>query len=150
MVKSNEQKWPIPESVHEIENYMKQRVGLGVSFDFGVRKLKILKKDVHIYYVNGLCDTLYIIQLIEELVEVNDHEKLSTDIFKVINNRLVNQSVEQVKTLDKVVDQVLSGLIAIVIEGENTALVIDVRSYPGRSSRAGYRKGCPWVARRVC
>ncbi|WP_066060826.1 spore germination protein [Neobacillus soli] len=133
MVKSNEQKWPIPESVHEIENYMKQRVGLGVSFDFGIRKLKILKKDVHIYYVNGLCDTLYIIQLIEELVDINDHEKLSTDIFKLIDNRLVNQSVEKVKTLDKVVDQVLSGLIAIVIEGENTALVVDVRSYPGRT-----------------
>ncbi|MFK9093148.1 spore germination protein [Bacillus salipaludis] len=133
MARNNEQKWPIPESVHEIENYMKQRVGLGVSFDIGVRKLKILKKDVHIYYVNGLCDTLYIIQLIEELVEINDHEKVSTDLFKIIDNRLVNQSVEQVKTLDKVVDQVLSGLIAVVMEGESTALVIDVRSYPGRS-----------------
>ncbi|MBO0962885.1 spore germination protein [Neobacillus sp. MM2021_6] len=133
MTVKNEQDWPIPESVNEIENYMKQRVGLGVSFDIGIRKLKILKKDVHIYYVNGLCDSLYIIQLIEELVEINDHEKLSTDIFKVIDNRLVNQSVERVTTLDKIVVQVLSGLIAVVIEGENTALVIDVRSYPGRS-----------------
>ena len=84
MSRSNEQKWPIPQSVNEIENYMKQRVGLGVSFDFGVRKLKILKKDVHIYYVNGLCDSLFIIQLIEELVEINDHEKLSTDLFKIV------------------------------------------------------------------
>ncbi len=29
--------------------------------------------------------------------------------------------------------QVLSGLIAVVIEGARTALVVDVRSYPGRS-----------------
>ncbi|MFZ7945117.1 MULTISPECIES: spore germination protein [Bacillaceae] len=133
MARNNEQMWPVPESVNEIENYMKQRAGLGVSFDIGIRKLKILKKDVHIYYVNGLCDSLYIIQLIEELVEINDHEKLSTDLFKIIDNRLVNQSVEQVKTLDKIVTQVLSGLIAIVMEGQNTALVVDVRSYPGRS-----------------
>ncbi|MDR7236975.1 spore germination protein [Neobacillus drentensis] len=133
MSRSNEQKWPIPESVNEIENYMKQRVGLGVSFDFGVRKLKILKKDVHIYYVNGLCDSLFIIQLIEELVEINDHEKLSTDLFKIVENRLVNQSVEQVNTLDLIVDKVLSGLIAVVMEGQNTAFVIDVRSYPGRA-----------------
>ncbi len=54
MTKIEDQKWEIPESVNEIENYMKQRVGLGVSFDIGVRKLKILKKDVHLYYVNGL------------------------------------------------------------------------------------------------
>ncbi|WHY84504.1 spore germination protein [Neobacillus novalis] len=133
MTQMQDQKWPIPESVHEIEHYMKQRAGLGVSFDIGIRKLKILKKDVHIYYVNGLCDTLYIIQLIEELVEINDHEKLSTDLFKVIENRLLNQSVEQTKMLDTVVDQVLSGLIAVVMEGERTAFIIDVRSYPGRS-----------------
>ena len=30
------------------------------------------------------------------------------------------------------VDQVLSGLIAIVIEGEGEAIIVDVRSYPGR------------------
>jgi stage V sporulation protein AF len=133
MSRSNDKKWPIPESVHEIENYMKHRVGLGVSFDFGVRKLKILKKDVHIYYVNGLCDTLFVIQLIEELVQINDHEKVSTDLAKIIENRLVNQSLAHVKTLDEVVDQVLSGLVAVVVDGENTAFVIDVRNYPGRA-----------------
>ncbi|WP_144547563.1 spore germination protein [Bacillus sp. X1(2014)] len=132
MSRSNEQNWPIPESVNEIENYMKQRVGLGKSFDFGVRKLKILKKDVHIYYVNGLCDSRFVIELIEELVEINDHEKLSSDFFKVIENRLINQSVEQATTLDYIVDKVLSGLVAVVMEGENTAFVVDVRSYPGR------------------
>jgi stage V sporulation protein AF len=132
MSRSNEQKWPVPESVTEIENYMKQRVGLGKSFDFGIRKLKILKKDVHIYYVNGLCDTRFIIEIIEELVEINDHEKLSTDLFKIVENRLVNQSVDRVTTLDLIVDKVLSGLIAVVMEGQNTAFIIDVRSYPGR------------------
>ena len=133
MSRSSEQKWPIPKSVNEIENYMKQRVGLGKSFDFGVRKLKILKKDVHIYFVNGLCESISIIQLVKELVEINYHEKLSTDLFNIIENRLVNQSVERATTLDYIVDKVLSGLIAVVMEGENTAFVIDVRSYPGRA-----------------
>ncbi|WP_342432185.1 spore germination protein [Neobacillus sp. FSL H8-0543] len=133
MSRSNEQKWPIPESVAETENYMKQRVGLGVSFDLGVRKLKILKKDVHFYYVNGLCDTLFIMELVEQLVEINDHEKLSADIFKVVENRLVHQSVQPIKTLDELVDLVLSGLIVVVVEGSNVALAVDVRSYPGRT-----------------
>ncbi len=112
---------------------MKQRVGLDVSFDFGVRKLKILKKDVHFYWVTGLTDTRYIIEVVEELVAINDHEKLSTDLFKIVENRLVNQSVQPIKTLDEMVTQVLSGLIVVVVEGSNTALAVDVRSYPGRS-----------------
>lgn len=126
-------KVPIPESVYEVEKYMKDRVGLGDSFDLGVRKLKILRKDVHFYYVNGLTDTQFIIEIIEGLVGVNDSEKLSTNLFKIIENRLRHQSVEHIKTMDELVDQVLSGLIVVVVEGEGEGLVIDVRSYPGRT-----------------
>ncbi|MDR4948461.1 spore germination protein [Neobacillus cucumis] len=133
MTRNNEQKWSIPQSVNEIENYMKQRVGLGISFDLGVRKLKVLKNDVHIYYCNGLCDTRFIIELIEELVELNDHEKHSADLYKLVYNRLVNQSVSPVETLEDLVTFVLSGQIVVVIDGVGTALVVDVRSYPGRS-----------------
>ncbi|MEH7252333.1 spore germination protein [Neobacillus niacini] len=133
MTKENEQIWPIPESLLEIEHYMKQRVGLGVSFDFGVRKLKILKKEVHFYWVTGLCDTRFLIELVEGLVAINEHEKPSADLFKVVENRLVNQSVSPIKTLDKMVTNVLSGLIVVVVEGADTALAVDVRSYPGRN-----------------
>ncbi|WP_066294683.1 spore germination protein [Bacillus sp. FJAT-29937] len=126
-------KMPIPESLDKIEKYMEERIGLGVSFDLGIRKLKILRKDVHMYYVNGLTDSLIIVQLIEELVEINDNEKQSSKIFEIVENRLVHDSVEQIKTMDELVDQVLSGLIVVVIEGENTAFVVDVRSYPGRT-----------------
>ncbi|NWQ39870.1 spore germination protein [Bacillus sp. EB106-08-02-XG196] len=112
---------------------MKQRVGLGISFDFGVRKLKILKKDVHFYWITGLCDTQFIIETVEELVRINDHEKLSADLVKIVENRLVNQSVSPIKTLDEMVTQVLSGLIVVVVEGADTAFAVDVRSYPGRS-----------------
>jgi stage V sporulation protein AF len=133
VTRENEIDWPIPESLEEIEHYMKQRVGLGVSFDFGVRKLKILKKDVHFYWITGLCDTQFIIETVEELVRINDHEKVSADLFKIVENRLVNQSVSPVKTLDEMVTQVLSGLIVVVVEGADTAFAVDVRSYPGRS-----------------
>lgn len=131
--KTKDDKTPIFESVHEIEKYMKNRVGLGESFDLGVRKLSILRKDIHFYYINGLTDTQYIIAIIEGLIGINDSEKLSTNVFKIIENRLRHQSIEHIKTMDELVDQVLSGLIVIVGEGEREGLVIDVRSYPGRT-----------------
>lgn len=127
------EKTPLPKSVDEIEETMKKRVGLGVSFDLGIRKLTILRKEVHIYYVNGLCDSSYIIELLETLVQINDHEKSTANLHSIIENRLVNQSVNPLKTLDELVDQVLSGLIAIVIDGCETGFIVDVRGYPGRS-----------------
>lgn len=127
------EKQPFPKDLEKTEQFMKERIGLGVSFDLGIRKLKILRKNVNLYYVNGLCDTEYIIHLLEELVELNDNEQMNTHIFDLIKNRLVNQSVMNIKTLDELVDQVLSGLVVFLIEGETIGLVVDVRSYPGRT-----------------
>ena len=130
---SIKEKTPISESLNEIEQYMKEHAGLGTSFDLGVRKLKVLRKDVHLYYVNGLCDSQIIVEIVEQLVEINDHEHHTTNIHDIIENRLLHQSVSEIETMDEIVDQVLSGLIAIVIEGAGTAFVVDVRSYPGRT-----------------
>ena len=112
---------------------MKERIGLGESFDLGVRKITIFQKEVHFYYVNGLCDTNFIIYLLKELVELNDKEQHSPGLLKeIIENRILHQSVETLGTMDELVDQVLSGLIVIVMEGVNEAFAIDVRGYPGR------------------
>ncbi|MGM9927669.1 MAG: spore germination protein [Bacillus sp. (in: firmicutes)] len=127
------EKQPLPKELAKTEQFMKNRIGLGVSFDLGVRKFTVLKKDVNLYYVNGLCDTEYIIHLLEELVELNDHERMNTHLFDLVKNRLVNQSVATIHTLDELVDQVLSGLVVFLVEGESYGLVVDVRSYPGRT-----------------
>jgi stage V sporulation protein AF len=129
----SKEKFPIPESIEQVETFFKDRIGLGTSFDLGIRKLKIVRKNVHLYYVNGLCDTQFIIELMEQLVHINEHEKISTNLFQMIENQLVHQSVKPIETLDEMVDQVMSGLMVIVIEGERKGLVIDVRSYPGRN-----------------
>lgn len=122
----------IPIHLDDVEKFFKDRVGLGKSFDFGVRKFNILNKEVHIYFLNGLCDTQYIIQLLKELVHINEKERQSQKLFQIVENRLVHQQVSNINSLDEAVDNILSGLIVIFIEGYNKALAVDVRSYPGR------------------
>lgn len=122
----------IPRDLKEIETFMKNKIGLGESFDIGVRKLHIMRKDVHLYYVNGLCDTNFIIEIVKEFLLLNDTDKMIRNIFEAIEKRIVHQSVNRVKSLDELVDQLLSGLLVVVVEGEAEALIIDVRSYPGR------------------
>ena len=132
---------PIPESVEETEAFMKEKVGLGESFDLGVRKLIILKKQVHVYYVNGLTDTAFIIDILDQLVDQNDTERHTQKVFEKVHNNLVHQSVDEIKTLDELVDQVLSGLIVVLVDGTPIGLVVDVRSYPGgTTSRSQIQK----------
>ncbi|MCR2820289.1 spore germination protein [Lederbergia panacisoli] len=122
----------IDKNLDDLERYFKERIGLGTSFDIGNRKIVVLKKQVQLYYVNGLVESLIITNIIKELVNLNDHEKPTHKIYELIENRIIHESVEKVKTKDEMVDQVLSGLVAIVVEGEQEAFIIDVRSYPGR------------------
>ncbi|HEO8418806.1 spore germination protein [Niallia sp. FSL W8-0635] len=134
MSSKTEKQDQIFEDLEKVEKYMKDRVGLGTSFDLGVRKIKVMRKQVHLYYVNGLCDSVLIAELLEQLLFLNDTDRKSqaSNIFDIVENQIVHQSVQPIEKMDELVDQVLSGLIAIVVEGYNHGLVVDVRSYPGR------------------
>src|SRR5699024_2120027 len=72
-------------------------------------------------------------QLLRTLVEINDYESNRKKVAAIIENRLVNQSLDIAKNMDEAVDQLLAGLIVLCIDGEKQGIVLDVRSYPGRT-----------------
>ncbi|MUK87221.1 spore germination protein [Ornithinibacillus sp. L9] len=129
----NLSKSPISAKIDDTLAYMKERVGVETSYDVGYREVTILKKRIQLYYLTGLVDSLIVQELIKELVNMNDHETNKRKVPEIIENRLIHQQVETVKTMDEAVDQILSGLIVVFIDGERYAKVIDTRSYPGRS-----------------
>lgn len=132
-VKEKQHKRPISAKMDENEAFMKGEIGVGTSFDVGFRELVLLKKKIQIYYLTGLCDTSVIVQIIKKLVDINDKESNFKKVPEIIENRLVHQQVNETKSMDEVVDQLLSGLIVIFVNGEKSAFVVDVRNYPGRS-----------------
>lgn len=125
---------PISSKIKENEQFLKDRVGVGVSFDLGFRKIKVFEKDIDIYYLTGMCDTQYIIELMKKLIEINDVERHNkSKLFSIVENRLVHQQVSKVKDLGEATTQLLSGLIIVFVDGYSEAFIVDVRMYPGRS-----------------
>lgn len=118
--------------IHENERNISKRIGIGKSFDVGIRKLVILDKEIHMYYVTGLCDIQYIIELLKELMYLDANERKKSDVKNQIENRLVHVQVEKTNVMEDAISKMLSGLIFILIDGEEEALIVDVRSYPGR------------------
>ncbi|WP_082233943.1 spore germination protein [Halobacillus massiliensis] len=128
-----EEKIPIVMKMEQNMKIMKDRLGIGKSFDAGVRTLRILDKEVNIFYINGLCETPVIVELMRQLFELNEGVKDKKSAFQLIHNSLAHQQVEKVDNIEKCVTQVLSGLIAILVDGSTEAFIVDVRSYPGRT-----------------
>lgn len=126
----------ISRKISENEQFLTLRLGIGRSFDVGVRKLSILDKEVHIYFVNGLVDSAYVIELIVQLLELNEghnREDKAKKEFDLIHNNLANMQVELTTSLEDCITQMLSGLIFILVDGYEEAFIVDARSYPGRS-----------------
>ncbi|MBU8789773.1 spore germination protein [Oceanobacillus caeni] len=132
-MKKKNDKMPVSANIIRNQEYMEKRIGINVSFDVGFREFIILKKKVQLYYVNGLCDTSTIQELLEIMIGINDVESNKKKLPEIIENRLIHQQVEAVNTMDEVVDQVLSGLVAFFVDGEKQAFIVDVRTYPGRT-----------------
>ncbi len=133
MTDQGTKKQPISPNLAENERFLKERVGFGSSFDVGIRKFKILNTNIYLLFTNGLCDTEFITAILREVVNLNEKEKGKGNVIEILQNRINHQQVTKVKNLDEVVDQVLSGLVVFLIEGEDEGIVVDVRSYPGRA-----------------
>ncbi|MGC4376419.1 spore germination protein [Fictibacillus sp. Mic-4] len=126
-------KIPISKKIEENEELLKKRLGIGETFDVGVRKLLLLKTKVQLYYCNGLCDTTYIIQIMREFMLMNNQHKSPHSVKEVIHNHITHEQVELTDNMDEAVDRLLSGLILIFVDGEDEVFIVDVRSYPGRN-----------------
>lgn len=126
------QQTPISPKIAENEAYLKERVGIGKSFDVGIRKIELLKKEILLVYCTGLCDTAYIIQVLREELTTDSKNKYPSDPKEIFENHIPHQQVTPVKTLDEAVDKFLSGLVVFLIEGEKEGYAVDVRGYPGR------------------
>ncbi|GAF12101.1 stage V sporulation protein AF [Bacillus sp. JCM 19046] len=116
----------------ENEAILTERLGLEKSFDVGVRKLKIFNKEIQIYYLTGLVDNLYIIEILRELMETESRLRRAEDPFLAVKNHIAHIQVEETDSMDNAITQVLSGLIFVLVDGTARALIADVRSYPGR------------------
>src|SRR5690625_536031 len=112
--------------------YMKNVVGATVSFDVDFREVVVLHRRMQIYYINGLVDDVTVVELIKKLIDINDEEVDESKVVSIVKNRLVNLQVDPHTRMEKVTDELLSGLVALFIDGEREAFVVDVRLYPGR------------------
>lgn len=109
------------------------RIAATVSYDMKVREMNFGTKDVAFVYANGLVDSSSMTEMMTVFPEIKRSD-LTPDALKAyLETYLVQLSVEKINTFDEAIDQVLSGVILLLIEDEEEGLLIDARSYPGRS-----------------
>ncbi|MEA4902426.1 spore germination protein [Desulfitobacterium sp.] len=114
-------------------DYMNKELGVPDNYDIILREMSIGGKKVAIYSVNGMVNTEVSSIILESLVELERADLVVNTLTKLVKGRIVNLQVSEVETMDKVFYFLLSGPMAIFVEGQEKAIIVDVRTFPARA-----------------
>ncbi|MDQ7095833.1 spore germination protein [Desulfosporosinus sp. PR] len=129
---SSEKNTPVSKNYQENVDYINNELGVPDSFDIVLREMSIGGKKVAIYSVNGMVDTHVASYILDALIDLERSDLIVNALDKLVKGRIVDLQVSEVQTMDKVFYFVLSGPMAIFVEGQEKAIIVDARTYPSR------------------
>ena len=123
---------PIRKKLDENLAILKEVLGVGESFDVIVRTFEIVGKKAGLVFIDGFIKDDLILPILK-LMET-EREELSVDVIKKITDRrLPYYEINTVNDLDKAVQEVLAGPQLLLIDGVEEGIIIDGRTWIGRS-----------------
>ncbi|MFC4320766.1 spore germination protein [Litchfieldia salsa] len=120
-------------NIDENVAYLKESLGVDKSFDIMHIELEeYAGRKMAMFVVDGLIKD-DILHLLQKFLLTQDAESLEGDTLnKLIKKYIPYVEVEKQNDLDKVVDGVLAGPTALVVDGIDHVIMIDARTYPVR------------------
>ncbi|MBU8905731.1 spore germination protein [Desertibacillus haloalkaliphilus] len=129
---SNETKHPVRSSLAENVAYLKKELGVDKSFDMIHIELEYAELEMSLFLVDGFGKDQAITQIQRELGRTTKEDLGSNPLEKLIKNRIPYVEIDTSDDLDEVVDEVLAGPAALVVEGIDKVILVDTRTYPVR------------------
>ncbi len=122
----------ISRDLEENLSFLEQRMSIKENFDIILREMTVGRVKVALLFIDGLTNDQIVTLILQELLDTSPGKVALGTFDKIIKQRLPYTEVEKVSTLEDVVAKVLMGPQALLIDGEDTAIVIDARTYPAR------------------
>ena len=102
------------------------------SFDLLKRELTVGNRKAVMYYINGFCDS-DMIQKIEEFFCKLRADEIPDTPERFVRDKIPYVQIDLYKDQYNVVTFILSGVVCLLVEGFDKAMLIDIRKYPDRS-----------------
>lgn len=103
------------------------------SFDIIKRDIVICKRQARVYAIDGFLKDTVTNKIMAFFYSIKD-QSLMTDVDTFAENCVPYLDVEVESDPDKVVRNILSGLSVLLVEGFDSAIIMDTRSYPQRET----------------
>ena len=123
----------ISRELEQNKKALKEEVGLETSFDLIAKDFEIGRKSAFLFSVNGFVKDEVLADIMSRLSYVEREQIVPRTLKSILTKFIPHIQSEEVEDLHKLIIMVLSGGTALFIEGETSAIVIDVKSFPVRS-----------------
>lgn len=112
--------------------FLDKQMGISKSFDLVNREIKIGGRAASLLFIDGFAKD-EIMLFIQETLQGLDRKEINPNtIEKLMKQKIAYLEVESTDEFDQVEFMVLSGALAILIDREDKAIILDVRTYPVR------------------
>lgn len=111
-------------------DYVNEILPVKKSFDIITREILVDKKKAFILFVDGFIKDTIMVHVMKELQKVDDETEDSSEKIFLKNIPYIEVSIEN--DLNKIITDVLSGQLALFVDGNDSVVMIDTREYPAR------------------
>lgn len=102
------------------------------NFDIIHRDIRIAGKDASLYYIDGMVKDEVLEKVIQSLFSVKEKD-MPDDVMSFTQKLVSYTENELCDDLDKLLKNLLSGVTALLLNGYDQAILLDLRTYPARS-----------------
>ncbi|MDN5344813.1 MAG: stage sporulation protein [Clostridia bacterium] len=113
-------------------NWIMQELGVDQSFDVIRRDITLAGRRATLFYINGLVKDEIMTYILTSFSRLEEEDLTPNAFLKVYKKYVSYIQVEDLDDLHKAVDKILCGEIALIVDGFNKVISIDVRKYPAR------------------
>jgi len=132
-MKTSDPSLKVSSKLSENRKYLTEKLGAGESIDVLTKDLDLGGKKGFLFYIDGLTEGEVVALILQKLTQITRTELCPHPIQKLATQKIAYMELEVFTELPAIIDEVLSGQMALFLEGEKEAIVIDTRTYPARS-----------------
>lgn len=123
---------PVKVSLKDNIEYLRDALGVEKSFDVIQLDVEYAEREMALYLVDGFVKDDILHYLMKMLAGLDAAQLEGDTLSRLIKTYIPYVEVETTDDLDKVVDMVLAGPTALVVDGIDEVILIDARTYPVR------------------
>lgn len=111
--------------------YLNGQLGVGTNFDVLYRVVQIGGKNACIYMIDGFCKDEVMQKLLQHFIGITE-DKMPSDAHEMSKQLVPYGEVDLEDEWEKIEYSVMSGVVAMFIDGYDRCILIDARTYPAR------------------